>query len=171
MRKTVPLLAFLVLTTLAGPAAPEQKPLADDGRVGSVTDLQGTALVRPVGRSRWSPVSARTLLMPGDQLRTMRRGAHAVEVRLAKGGRLVLGPGGLVEFPIGGGGKLVPGPGEALLIEPTFFGALEVFYDGTDRLPEEPGDEAVAIIDAILPPVEGVPEEFLGSMALTILAP
>ena len=98
------LLPTLALIPLGGDTAPlggdagKVRPVRDDGRTGTVADKQGTALVRPVGRERWSPVRQKSVLMPGDQLRTPTRGAHAVEVRLAGGGSLVLGPGSLVEL-------------------------------------------------------------------------
>ena len=82
--------------TRGGPV--RMQPRREDTRTGTVVDRQGMALVRPVGRERWSPVRQKTILMPGDQLRTPLRGANAVEVRLAGGGSLVLGPGGLIEL-------------------------------------------------------------------------
>ena len=33
-----------------------------------------------------------SVLVPGDEVRTLARGAHAAEIRLAEGGSLVLGP-------------------------------------------------------------------------------
>ena len=68
--------------------------LAEDARVGVVADRQGTAMVRPVGKERWTPLGARGVLLPGDQVRTSARGANAVEVRLSGNGGVVLGPGG-----------------------------------------------------------------------------
>jgi predicted Zn-dependent protease len=88
-----------ILSTLL--AARHEDPVrraSDDGRVAAVTDLQGTALVRPVGRERWTPLAPRSVLLPGDQVRTSPRGAHAVELQLAGGGSLVLGPGALLEL-------------------------------------------------------------------------
>ncbi|MEM8886344.1 MAG: VIT domain-containing protein, partial [Planctomycetota bacterium] len=52
-------------------------------------------------------------LLPGDQVRTPKRGAHAVELRLAGGGRLVLGPGTLIEIPNAHGARLYTGDLEA----------------------------------------------------------
>ena len=86
-----------------------QTGLAEDARVAVVTDRQGTALVRPVGRERWTPVGPRTVLLPGDQVRTPVRGANAVEMRLKGGGGLVLGPGGLIEVPSVGAVRLYRG--------------------------------------------------------------
>ena len=106
------LLPALALTPLAhdlGSDVERAQPVRDDGRTGTVADKQGTALVRPVGRQRWSPVRQKTVLMPGDQLRTPTRGANAVEVRLAGGGSLVLGPGGLVELSKRGALRLYRG--------------------------------------------------------------
>ena len=94
------ILSFTLVATVLFPAgAGVQDSLADDARVAVVTDRQGTATVRPVGRQRWTPIGPRTLLMPGDQVRTSVRGANAVEMRLHGGGGLVLGPGSLIEIP------------------------------------------------------------------------
>ena len=86
-----------------------QTSLAEDARVAVVTDRQGTALVRPVGRERWTPVGPRTVLLPGDQVCTPLRGANAVEMRLKGGGGLVLGPGSLIEIPAAGAVRLYRG--------------------------------------------------------------
>jgi len=71
--------------------------LTEDGRVGKVTDVQGIVSVKPVMHSRFTPVDGRILLEPGDWLRTDRRGANAVALRLVKQTELTLGPGSLVE--------------------------------------------------------------------------
>jgi hypothetical protein len=100
MKTLVAALLALSALFLSGSATQDpQLTLADDGRVGTVLDRQGTALVRPVGRQRWTPLGPRSLLMPGDLVRTPVRGAHAVEMQLAGGGVLLLGPGGLAESP------------------------------------------------------------------------
>ncbi|MHC4974482.1 MAG: VIT domain-containing protein [Planctomycetota bacterium] len=104
--------AVLFLLAFAGPAV-RGAPLRDDARVGVLVDRQGTALVRPVGRERWTPLARRSLLLPGDQVRTPVRGAHAAEIRLKGGGRLVLGPGGLIELPERGVVRLYRGDLEA----------------------------------------------------------
>ncbi|MHC4860046.1 MAG: VIT domain-containing protein, partial [Planctomycetota bacterium] len=129
MRRNATLLGILALLVLAGPVVPEEKRM-DDGRAGSVADLQGTALVRPVGRARWSPVSPRTVLMPGDLVRTMLRGAHAVEIRLGGGGTLVLGPGGLVEIPAAGHVRLMRGEAELSGVKATGPGGFEAEATG-----------------------------------------
>ncbi|HET6202452.1 MAG TPA: VIT domain-containing protein [Planctomycetota bacterium] len=77
-------------------------PRTRDARVGAVAGLQGAALLRPAGRERWTPLDARSVLMPGDQVRTSARGANAVEIRLEGSGGLLLGPGGLIELPEAG---------------------------------------------------------------------
>ncbi len=71
--------------------------LSEDGRVGKVTDAQGTAAVKPAAHERWTPVTAGLLLRPGDWLRTDARGANAVACRLLKQTGVILGPGALVE--------------------------------------------------------------------------
>ncbi|MHC4160897.1 MAG: VIT domain-containing protein [Planctomycetota bacterium] len=107
------LAAVLFLLMLVGPAV-RGAPLRDDARVGVLVDRQGTALVRPAGRERWTPLARRSVLLPGDQVRTPVRGAHAAEIRLAKGGgRLVLGPGGLIELVERGVVRLYRGDLEA----------------------------------------------------------
>ncbi len=101
-----------VVLAVAGPARTEASGLADDGRVGVVADLQGSVLVQPAGRQRWSPVGPQTVLLPGDQVRTMARGANAAEIRLAGGGSLVLGAGSLVRLDDRGRLHLVRGDAE-----------------------------------------------------------
>ena len=54
---------FILATTAAAMAAPEA----------AVSSLN---LVRPVGRDRWTPVGPKSILMPGDQLRTPVRGLY-----------------------------------------------------------------------------------------------
>ena len=73
------LLALLLLPTTTVRA----EKLSEDGRAAQVTDRQGVALVRPAGRARWTPLGARSLLFPGDVVRTEARGANALEIRLA----------------------------------------------------------------------------------------
>ncbi|MCB9870357.1 MAG: hypothetical protein H6837_10900 [Planctomycetes bacterium] len=92
-----------------------------DGRVGTVVDRQGTALVRPVGKDRWSLLRQRALVMPGDQVRTPVAGANAVEIDLSTGGKLVVGPGALVELSEVGKVRLYRGdlavvPGKAAVV-------------------------------------------------------
>ena len=72
--------------------------LTEDGRVGKVTDVQGIVSVRPVMARRWTPVAGPVILKPGDWLRTDRRGANAVALRLTGGARITLGPGTLMEI-------------------------------------------------------------------------
>jgi len=83
--------------------------LTEDGRIGKVTDAQGIVAVRPVMRSRWTPVAGPVILKPGDWLRTDVRGANAVGLRLVKRTGVTLGPGSLVEFPNPRQIKLVSG--------------------------------------------------------------
>lgn len=109
MQYLAPLLLVLLAALPTAPVANVSQTIRDDERTGTVVDKQGTALVRPVGRERWSPVRQKTVLMPGDQLRTPVRGANAVEVRLAGGGSLVLGPGSLVELTKRGALRLYRG--------------------------------------------------------------
>ena len=106
------LAAILILLALVGSAV-RGAPLKGDARVGVLVDRQGTALVRPVGRERWTPLAQRSVLLPGDQVRTPVRGAHAAEIRLKGGGRLVLGPGGLIELTERGVVRLYRGDLEA----------------------------------------------------------
>lgn len=96
------LLSSAVAVVLLVPTSPDansaQDTLTQDTHVGTVFDRQGTALVRPVGRERWTPLAPRARLLPGDQVRTEPRGANALEVELAGGGTFIMGPGGLVEL-------------------------------------------------------------------------
>jgi hypothetical protein len=113
MRTALMAVPLLLLLSLLGPPDPAVALPEDDGRVGAVLDLQGTALVRPVGRQRWTPLAPRSLLMPGDQVKTFARGAHAVEIRLAAGGTIALGPNALVEMTSKTGVRLLRGDLEA----------------------------------------------------------
>lgn len=85
------------------PKAPEEKflveeKLVDDGRIGKVTDAQGAVAVKPVMHERWSPVSPRLVLKPGDWLRTEARGANAVALKLIKSAAVIVGPHSTVEL-------------------------------------------------------------------------
>ena len=53
-------------------------------------------MVKPVARQRWTPLRQKSVILPGDQVRTSPRGANAVEIQLAAGA-LVVGPGSLIE--------------------------------------------------------------------------
>ena len=53
-------------------------------------------MVKPVARQRWTPLRQKSVILPGDQVRTSPRGANAVEIQLAAGA-LVMGPGSLIE--------------------------------------------------------------------------
>jgi predicted Zn-dependent protease len=64
--------------------------------VGKITDREGTAGRRGLAEPRWSPADARTLVLPGDWIKTGTRGANALAVELG-GGSLLLGPGALLE--------------------------------------------------------------------------
>ena len=83
--------------------------LSADGRVTTVVDRQGSALMRPIGRQRWTPLEVGGQVMPGDLLRTPLRGANATELDLVGGGKLVLGPGAQVEMPEAGVVRLLAG--------------------------------------------------------------
>ncbi|MDZ7620557.1 MAG: VIT and VWA domain-containing protein, partial [Patescibacteria group bacterium] len=72
--------------------------LADDGRIGKVTDFQGIVAVKPVGAERFTPVCEPMVLKPGDWLRTDLRGANAVAARMAGDVRITLGPGTVLEL-------------------------------------------------------------------------
>ena len=104
---------MLALTAAAAVLLPSgwvvQDSLSDDARVAVVTDRQGTVTVRPVGRERWTPIGPRSILLPGDQVRTSVRGANAAELQLTGGGGLVLGPGTLIEIPERGHVRLYRG--------------------------------------------------------------
>jgi Flp pilus assembly protein TadD len=72
--------------------------LADDGRIGKVTDAQGVVSIKPVLHERWSPVQPRLVLKPGDWLRTDARGANAVALTLVKATKVIVGPHSTVEL-------------------------------------------------------------------------
>ncbi len=92
------LLATCVLLT-ARPG--EAGKLSEDGRAGAVLQVQGTALLRPAGRERWTPLGPTAVLYPGDLIRTRARGAHALEIETPDG-KALLGPG--TELQIAGDG-------------------------------------------------------------------
>ncbi len=104
----------ILLTLLLLPASPGQAGgLADDGRAGVVLDVQGTALVRPAGRARWTPLGPKSVLHPGDILRTQPRGAHALELALTRG-KLLLGPGAELQLTKEGTPRLLRGEAEVI---------------------------------------------------------
>jgi Flp pilus assembly protein TadD len=72
--------------------------LSEDGRIGKVTDAQGTVSVKPVLNDRWSPVQPRLVLKPGDWVRTDARGANAVALKLLKATDVIVGPHSTVEL-------------------------------------------------------------------------
>ena len=75
--------------------------LTEDGRIGKVTDAQGLVAIRPVMRDRFSPVTERMPVRPGDLLQTDPHGANAVSVCLVPQTELVIGPGSTVETGFG----------------------------------------------------------------------
>ena len=83
--------------------------LTEDGRIGKVTDVQGIVALRPALGERWTPVGNRLILKPGDQVRTDRRGANAVALKLVKDKVLTLGPASLVELVKPGQIRLLEG--------------------------------------------------------------
>lgn len=72
--------------------------LTEDGRIGKVVDAQGICAVKPLTAERWTPLGEGVVLLPGDWVRTDRRGANAVALRLVKDTQVTLGPGALVEL-------------------------------------------------------------------------
>ena len=72
--------------------------LTEDGRIGKISDVQGIVGLKPVMANRWTPVTARLVLKPGDWIRTDPRGANAVALRLVKQTEVTLGPGSLAEL-------------------------------------------------------------------------
>src|SRR5262249_33504817 len=64
---------------------------------GTIAEVQGLASIRPVMHERWTTLCGKTLLRPGDWIRTDNRGANAAVVKLVKQSQLILGPGTLVE--------------------------------------------------------------------------
>jgi tetratricopeptide (TPR) repeat protein len=106
---------FLIAATIAFRLDQDQAmPVVRDGRLGQIAEVQGVLLVRPEGHTRWTMVSARTPIYPGDWLRTPSLGAHAAEIVLDGFGRFVMGPGGQVELGKNGGIRVEAGVFEVL---------------------------------------------------------
>ncbi len=96
MARFLPLSLLLVLGSLPEHGL-QAAPLSDDGRAATVLAVQGTALVQPAGRARWTPLGPKSVLFAGDVIRTPSRGAHALEWRSSKG-TFLLGPGGRIQL-------------------------------------------------------------------------
>ncbi len=97
--------------------------LGKDDRVGKVVDVQGMVSIKPVLHSRWTPVCRPLTLKPGDWLRTDLRGANAAAVQLGDHGKLILGPGTLLEVVTSARLRLLAGE---IAIEPTTSAAVEL---------------------------------------------
>ncbi|MEO1845534.1 MAG: VIT domain-containing protein, partial [Akkermansiaceae bacterium] len=95
-RLTVAALVAVIAASL--PTQTNAQSLSEVGDIGKVIDTQGIVSVRPKMAKRWSMASKNFPLKPGDWVRTDVRGANAVQLRLAGGGQLILGPGTLVEI-------------------------------------------------------------------------
>jgi tetratricopeptide (TPR) repeat protein len=95
-------IAELTLVAVNEPIADDRflvsDTLTEDGRIGKIADVQGIVSLRPVMAERWTPVTGRMLVRPGDWLRTDARGANAVAVRLVKETSVILGPATLAEL-------------------------------------------------------------------------
>lgn len=102
------LLVFTVIA-FASPNPTEARSLDEDGRIGVLGDVQGTVLVRPAGRTRWTPLAATHRVFPGDVLRSELRGAHLASLDLVGGGAALLGPGSLLEVRADGALRLLRG--------------------------------------------------------------
>lgn len=74
---------------------------------------------------------------------------------------------GGVETPVPDRFFVEPPPGVAIVVDPTFFGYIDVFYDGTQRFSDEP-DEAFVTVNAFLP--DEVQEFPLGTLGVSIIA-
>ena len=117
--------------------------LADDGRIGKVTDLQGIVAVRPVGAERFTPVCEPIVLKPGDWLRTEVRGANAVATRMTGDARLTLGPGTLIELADARTFRLAAGE-----LQVAAKGKRPVTLTGPDKTPVEINATAVYRVQA-----------------------
>lgn len=119
MRFLAPL--FYALFVLLAPIPPQAQSLKQSDALAKVQDLQGTAMVKPVAASRWTPIGQKSLLFVGDLVRTSAWGANAVEMGLGDLGSLVLGPASLIEIKgqgqiriLDGEMALVPAKGQSL---------------------------------------------------------
>jgi Flp pilus assembly protein TadD len=95
------LVAGLTVVAVNAAVAPDKfvvrDTLTEDGRIGMIAEVQGLVSLKPVMHERWTTVCGKTLLRPGDWVRTDNRGANAAVVKLVKQSQLILGPGSLVE--------------------------------------------------------------------------
>jgi predicted Zn-dependent protease len=100
-REAGPPLAELQLVAVNAPADDDKfvvaKTLTEDGRIGTIAEAQGVAVVRPMLAKRWTPICRDLLIKPGDWLRTELRGANALKVKLSSEVEITLGPGSLLE--------------------------------------------------------------------------
>jgi tetratricopeptide (TPR) repeat protein len=103
-------LLVILFALLVQPA--EAASLRDDGSVGKVLDTQGMTGLRPPMQSRWTPLTSKLTLKPGDWIRTGVRGANATRIRLHDGTGFILGPGTLLELVPDGAPKLISGTAE-----------------------------------------------------------
>jgi len=168
-------LLTLLAAVLVAPHRSSADGLAADGRAGVVSSLQGVSFVRPVGRERWSPLDAKSLVLPGDIVRTQARGANALELRLVSGARVVVGPGAVLEFPDAGGLRVLRGDVEVAPradqpLHVTGPAAFEQDVAGTTWL--RANDSGVTRLTAAPRWLEGyrasTSEEWMGSLLATV---
>jgi predicted Zn-dependent protease len=144
---------------------------------GKVADCQGVCSLRAKSQDRWTPIAQGMLLDKGDWIRTDARGANVLEVRLAGGDKVIVGPGSQIELIdkgevslIRGEASVIPAGKSELTLglpkdvrkdvrSPTMFRATE---DGFTQLESEPnwlkyfkGVETHESMGALVAKVEG----------------
>ncbi len=105
--------------------------LTEDGRVGKIADVQGLVSIKPVMHNRWTAVCGKTLLKPGDWVRTDNRGANAATLKIVKQSQVILGPASLVEVVSPTQVRVTNGEFEATVGEKD---TLEIVGPGDDKV-------------------------------------
>ena len=65
---------------------------------GKVADVHGVVLVKPMMGRRWTPVQSDGPVVAGDWIKADPRGGNAAQIHLRGGGKVIVGPGSLIEI-------------------------------------------------------------------------
>ena len=122
------------------------KTLSADGRIGKVVEAQGIISLRPLTRSRWTPVSRQMLVKPGDWLRTDIRGANAAAMVTTSRFGVIVGPASLVELVSPSQLRLLRGELK-ITGSKSAADALELLGPGDQTITIKPGESAHYRVD------------------------